>query len=233
MRLFYLLLVLFFSFNYLFTLPKCDIVHTKIDQPVPIYSDPENKKEILNYIPASYQNLEFTWNTKKINGEYWIEVNYLESRGWIKRHFVTRKDLWLSNDQQQQVEKILLELIRTIQQQQVEPLNKQVYFIRGLYFYSRQNNKLFFTTKNKLPLFINYALTNEKPLKYRSLKNMTQEVNEFLKHDFEIEILSKNKYQLPAEIINFQQIVLKNNQKTMLIGIELWNNQPFLAYVAF
>jgi hypothetical protein len=227
-------LILFLIPIYLNSAANCSIVHVGSNDTAKLQASYSEESEVLAEIPPAEKNLELTWKTQLVAEQYWIEVRYQGKTGWLKRELITREDLKLTLEQEKLVDSILFNFTKAVQLKQAEYVIEDIYFLRGFYVYDNKGNKLYFCPHAQINQLWNYALKDEKTkLKYRYLKPLFENINLFLQEEFSIAFISDDITQLPAEIENFNRIMLINDQQKILVGFEFWNNEPYLTYIAY
>ena len=77
-------------------------------------------------------------------------------------------------------------------------------------------------------------MSGKQAMRYPGLLNLFNQVRNFLEKDFELQFNQINPYPetLPFPLVNYDAIVLQNEEKMLQVGIEFWNNKPYLTYIA-
>lgn len=227
------ILIIIFLLNFLifiFSIYKKDlfsIVLISEGHYLNMYSSPDNSSQVINKIPAGYTNIKSTWNTINKNNDYWIELEFNEKKGWVNRKFVNRYTEISNINQEKEIENLLLNLTKSLQQKDFEIFKKIFYFLRGINIYQTSNKNFIDFKYNELNLLWEKIFNNNQ-----NIKLIFDDMLKLLESNFNIDYFAnenKTNYYIPVEIKNFQFISLSYNNKTIYIGIELWNNKAYIC----
>ena len=201
------------------------IVNIPNRQYLKIYSEPDTNSSIINEIPSGFKNIIVTWRTFNDNNNYWIEIKYNNKKGWINRKYITRYFGFINKNQEKKIENLLINLTKSLQQKDYDIFKNLFYFLRGINIYNSKNKDIInFEYKELNQLWESIFEENNKSIKIFS------DILQILESDFDIEYNIKNiNHNLPIELKNFQYIILTYDYKTLYIGLEFWDNEPYFC----
>ncbi len=192
-----------------------------------MYLSPDDSSKIINKISAGYTNIKTTWNTVKKNNDFWIELELDGKKGWVNRIFVTRHYGVLGKNNEKEIENLLFDLTKSLQQENFDIFKNIFYSLRGINIFEIKNKKLIKYKYNELNILWKKIFKNNQ-----NTKKIFDDILNMLESDFKIDYLENVNiadYQIPIELINFQFISLNYNDKTIYIGIEFWNNKAYIC----
>ena len=215
------------------------IVFVNKDEYAYLHNEPDKDFDILDKIPAGYSNLKTTWDTTGDIKDSWIQIIYNDKKGWLNRKYITRGYGLFRKEEKNKIEKILINLTKSLQQKDFPVFKGLFYSIRGLAIYNVKNNELCIIDFDNIKKL--WDIINDKDILNDDMlwkKNLFKNILCLLEKEFKIKynIESKNIFKkIPIELINFQFISLSYNfnrnigNTTLIIGIEFWNNKPFIS----
>lgn len=196
-----------------------------------IYKDHDNNSEVIEKLPAGYKDIKTTWKTFNNKKDYWIEIEYNNQKGWLNRKYLTRNFGELNENGKIKIENLLLNLTKSLQQKNFSIFKNIFYFIRGIIIYDKKISNFEYNNLNSLWNDISDINKNQNIKFFKLFENIL----ELLEHEFEIEYPAydeKSRYNIPIEINNFQYIILKYKEKDLYIGIEFWNDKPYICFLS-
>ena len=118
------------------------IVFVNKDEYAYLHNEPDKDFDILDKIPAGYSNLKTTWDTTGDIKDSWIQIIYNDKKGWLNRKYITRGYGLFRKEEKNKIEKILINLTKSLQQKDFPVFKGLFYSIRGLAIYNVKNNEL-------------------------------------------------------------------------------------------
>ncbi len=200
---------------------------------VTIYKEHDISSQIIEKIPAGNKDLKTTWKTFNNKKDYWIEVEYNNQKGWVNRKCLTRNFGIFSENEKNKIENLLLNFTKSLQQKDFMVFKSSFYFLRGIIIYSDKEKKtLNFEFENLNLLWSNIFNENKNIMQDVIITKLLENILQILENEFEIEYSiegQKNSFNIPIKMKNFQFIILKYNEKVLYIGVEFWNDKPFIS----
>lgn len=190
------------------------VVFISIENDLELFDNVYNKN-VIGKIPAGTKNLKTTWRTTREKGIYYIEIKYNDNVGWVNRAFLTRGFDPLSNKNEKDIDKLLLNFTAAIQQQNGNRFLRSFYSLKGCAFYL--NNRFYYIPYNDIINFFYKSLTDRMYDFYGLLDKLLL----VLEKKFLIYYNEKNEeIENIIELKNFQTISLICNEKKIIICIE-------------
>ncbi|HOJ64232.1 MAG TPA: hypothetical protein PLE45_07405 [Spirochaetota bacterium] len=202
---------------YLNSIPKKDyfsVVFISNNKNLEIFDNVYNKN-IIATIPAGFENLKTTWRTTREKKRYYIEIKYEDKTGWVDRAFLTRGFDHITEKNQKEIDKLLLNLTASIQQKDGNRFIKSFYSLKGFSIYL--NNRFYYIDYNDIIDSFYRSLSDKNFEFYGILEKMLL----IFEKRFDIYYNEKNEeINNIIELKNFQTITLIYKEKKLIICLE-------------
>ena len=196
-----------------------------------IYSEPNTNSSIIDKIPAGFKNILVTWKTSNENNNYWLEIKFNKKTGWGDRRFITRYIGPINKNQEKEIEDLLINLTKSLQQKDFDIFKELFYFIRGINIYYQGSKDIIKYDYKELKSLWESITSEDKTGDNNNLKIFSG-IQQILESDFAIEYnLNNIKHSMPVEIKNFQFVKLNYNNRTVYIGLEFWINRLYISCI--
>ena len=204
-----------------------------------MYKSSDSTFEEVGKIPYGTTGIKTTWKTVNNENNPWIEIIYNDKKGWVKREYLTRAFGKYGKKEKDKTIDLLINLTKSLQQEDPLSFKELFYSLRGFSVFDT-NSKILktFTYKDINRLWLGIT-DNKKITSNNNFKKIFADILKILESDFIIEYNhdpAKNK-NFPVEITNFEYVLLKCKYDprlsniTLYIGIEFWNNKPFISSI--
>lgn len=214
---FIIIFILLFLSNYINSTTKKDyfsVVFVSEDKDIEVFDD-VYKKNVIAKIKGGTENIKTTWRTTREKNRYYIEIKYEDKIGWVDRNFLTRGFDILTNKNQNEINRLLLNLTAGIQQKDGNRFIKSFYSLKGVSFYI--NKRFYYVEYNNIIDFFYKSMENKKFEFYGIFEKMLL----VFEKKFEIYYNEKNdEINRIAELKNFQTITLIYKEKKIIICVE-------------
>ena len=150
----------------------------------------------------------------------------------MNRKFITRYIGSINKNREKEIEDLLINLTKSLQQKDFDIFKELFYFIRGINIYDSGSKDIIKYEHKELKSLWESIISEEKDKTENNNMKIFSDILQILESDFDIEYnLNNINYSMPIEIKNFQFIKLDYKNRTVYFGLEFWINRLYISCI--